>query len=70
MSPKARSGALPDTLPPDEVPAGEPSGTAPDGATWATYLGTALGDFLADPLHQPAPWDQWRAWDAAGRPER
>lgn len=43
---------------------------APDGTAWATYLGSALGAFLSDPLHQPAPWEQWQAWDAAGRPER
>lgn len=58
--------AHPDTAPAPAIPAGP----APDGTTWATYLGTALGGFLADPLHQPAPWEQWRAWDAAGRPER
>lgn len=64
----------PDALPEPEPQAdAEPTHAdylAPDGTPWATYLGTALGDFLADPLHQPAPWEQWRAWDTAGRPER
>lgn len=59
-----------DEAPPEAEAEAEANHQAPDGTTWATYLGTAVGAFLADPLHQPAPWDQWRAWDDAGRPER
>lgn len=41
---------------------------APDGTTWATYLGTAIDEWLNGPAVSPRY--AYRDWDAAGRPER
>lgn len=55
---------------------------APDGTTWATYLGTAIEQWLGAPRRRipegqsstrwpgDGPRYAFRAWDAAGRPER
>lgn len=47
------------------------SGRAPDGTTWATYLGTAIAEWIDTPPQQArSPRYAFREWDAAGRPER
>ncbi len=42
---------------------------APDGTSWATYLGNALGAWLDNPMGQPSPRGAYRDWTNAGRPE-
>lgn len=44
---------------------------APDGTTWATYLGTAIAEWIDTPPRLGrSPRYAYRDWDAAGRPER
>lgn len=44
---------------------------APDGTTWATYLATAIAEWIDSPNRTShSPRQALRNWDAAGRPER